>query len=94
MVKGNTVVSVIVKEPEPNVKSWLPPPLSPKPGGLGLLPVIIRPKSSTPDFSQSPGLAGSRQTLLTVRVPVAGIAVFVIVHVRCCPCCTGTSCFL
>ena len=28
VVKGNIVVSVIVKEPEPNVKSWLPPPLS------------------------------------------------------------------
>jgi len=74
-----------VKEPEPNVKSWLPPPLSPKPGGFGLLPVIILLKSPTPDFSQSPGLAGSTQTLLTVRVLAAGTAVFVIIHVRCRP---------
>ena len=85
VVKGNTVVSVIVKEPEPNVMSWLPPPLRSKPGGLGLLPVILRLNSPTAESSQSPGLDGSTQTLLTVRVPVAGTAVFVIVHVRCSP---------
>jgi hypothetical protein len=83
--KGNVVVSVIEKEPEPNVMSWLPTPLSTKPGGLGLLPVILRLKSPSPVFWQSPGLDGSTQTLLTVRVPVAGTAVLVIVHVRCCP---------
>jgi hypothetical protein len=85
VVKGNTVVSVIVKEPESNVISWLPPPLSSKPGGLGLLPVILISNCPVPVLSQSPGLAGSTQTLLTVRVPVAGTAVFLIVHVRCCP---------
>jgi len=84
-VKGNTVVSVIVKEPEPNVKSWLPPPLSSMPGGLGLLPVILISNCPVPVLSQSPGLDDSTQILLTVRVPVAGTAVFVIVHVRCCP---------
>jgi hypothetical protein len=85
VVKGNVVVSVIVKEPEPNVMSWLPPPVSSKPGGLGLLPVILISNCPVPILSQSPGLNGSTQTLLTVRVPVAGTAVFVIVHVRCCP---------
>src|SRR5689334_22063216 len=55
------------------------------PGGLGLLPVILISNCPVPVLSQSPGLDGSTQTLLTVRVPVAGAAVFVIVHVRCCP---------
>ena len=85
VVKGNVVVSAIEKEPEPSVMSWLPPPLSSMPGGLGLLPVILISNCPVPVLSQSPGLAGSTQTLLTVRVPVAGTAVFVIVHVRCCP---------
>jgi hypothetical protein len=94
VVKGNVLVSVIVKEPEPNVMSWLPSPLSSKAGGLGLLPVILISNCPVPVLSQSPGLAGSPQTLLTVRIPVAGTAVFVIIHVRCCPCCNVTSCFL
>jgi hypothetical protein len=59
VVKGNVVVSVIVKEPEPNVMSWLPPPLSSKPGGLGLLRVILISNCPVPVLSQSPGLDGS-----------------------------------
>src|SRR5690242_20122760 len=55
------------------------------PGGLGLLPVILISNCPVPVLSQSPGLDGSTQILLTVRVPVAGTTVFVIVHVRCCP---------